>query len=362
MLARYTRRWLVPLVSLLVAIAALVTIPMETVNAAPLGTDAVIHQIAGADMPSCSEYDVCGTDLGVAYTAADGTIKFLFGDTFSSRTPDDSVNWRAPVALRSQTTPNAHTPITFVGAVGADGKTSAPELMSNGHHSNGEVSAIPNDGISFKETGEEIISYMSIRDWDNPPVGDWSTNYGGLAWSPDGNHFYRVGPQWTNTDANSDPFQMISMQRDGAYVYLVGVKAGRQTGPMVLMRVAWGQMRSATAYQCWNGTGWGGNQCSPLFEGAFGEPSLRKLSDNTWALAYFNAANNSIVTRTASSPTGPWRSEKVQLTAEQFPGLYGGFIHPYSTPDNLTLMVSSWPRNSSGQTIRYDVVQFNGTL
>lgn len=104
--------------------------------------------------------------------------------------------------------------------------------------------------------------------------------------------------------------------------------------------------------------------CTPMLKGRFGEPSVRRLKDGTWVMAYLNAATHRIVTRTASTPTGPWSEEKVQLTAQEVPNLYGGFIHPWSTtrPDDLHLIVSRWTHGPKGKTTAYHVSQFVGSV
>ncbi len=147
---------------------------------------------------------------------------------------------------------------------------------------------------------------------------------------------------------------MTSFQRDGAYVYMVSVAAGRQNGSMRLQRVAATQILNRSAYQCWSGgTTWGG-ACKALLTGRFGEPSLRKLADGTWVMAYLDIARGAIVTRTAKAPQGTWSSPKTRLTGAQLPNLYGGFIDPYSTKTNLRMSVSTWQRTNTGQTVRYD--------
>jgi hypothetical protein len=81
-------------------------------------------------------------------------------------------------------------------------------------------------------------------------------------------------------------------------------------------------------------------------------------------MAYLNCANGCIVTRTASGPDRVWTPEKVQVTSWQEPGLYGGFIHPWSTrnPDDLHLMVSKWTRTAQNVSTAYHVSQFVGSL
>ncbi|MDN5855234.1 MAG: DUF4185 domain-containing protein, partial [Actinomycetia bacterium] len=150
-------------------------------------------------------------------------------------------------------------------------------------------------------------------------------------------------------------------QRDGDYVYVFSVAPGRQVGPMMLRRVPWDAMFDQAAYEPWgyrNG-GWAwGNPCTPILQGSMGEPSVRKLADGTWAMAYLREGNTAIVTRTAEGPDKSWSPEKVQVTYAQEPNLYGGFIHPWSTSGSgdLHLMVSKWTDSA------YHVSQFAGTL
>jgi hypothetical protein len=55
---------------------------------------------------------------------------------------------------------------------------------------------------------------------------------------------------------------------------------------MMLFRVPWNRMFDQGAYVYWNGSGWGTKEGDvPGLQGTFGKPSLRKLSDGTWALA-----------------------------------------------------------------------------
>lgn len=91
---------------------------------------------------------------------------------------------------------------------------------------------------------------------------------------------------------------------------------------------------------------------------------MRRLDDGTWVMAYLNAATGNIVTRTSTGPDRVWTREKVQVTWAQESSLYGGFIHPWSTSqrNGLHLMVSTWKRNSSGQSYAYHMSQYTGTV
>jgi hypothetical protein len=324
------------------------------------------------DRDTYHRWRVAGTDLGIPYVLENGSIGYLFGDTFDTALPEGPPvpnDWRSPVMLRSNVHPGDAGGIVFDSAARVWGNGRAPELMHNGHNGIGidgiwEVTVIPNDGIAFPETGRQLISYMSIQSWHSAgPAGPhWRTSYAGLAYSDNGNDFVRTDLKWLNNAANTDPYQMWTMQRDGDYVYVFTVRAGRQHGPMVLMRVRWDRMFFPKEYEGW---GWDGDQwrwgvpCTPILTGRFGEPSVRRLADGTWAMSYLNAATGMIVTRTAAGPDRPWSKEKVQVTFLKEPCLYGGFIHPWSgTGDNeLYLTVSKWCQGAA-----YHVSQFVGTL
>ncbi|KAJ5091377.1 hypothetical protein NUU61_006247 [Penicillium alfredii] len=342
---------------------------LATLAAAQNGQSVYKKRLTGEDLDTGHRWGVAGTDLGIPYVLENGAIGYLFGDTFSTQWPDDQHDWRSPVLLRSAAHPSDEQGIVFDSAAGVAHDGLAPEITHNGHRGDDgtgtgtdEVSVIPNDGISFPETKEQIVSFMSIKSWD-----PWSTNYAGLAHSKDGNKFTRLDVKWPNPDDNSDPFQMWTMQRDGNWVYVFSVRAGRQAGPMMLQRVPWDKMADKAAYQGWgwNGKDWGwGRPCSPILEGKFGEPSVRKLSDGTWAMVYLDLAGPHIVSRTAKGPDQPWSKETVQVTWQQEPNLYGGFIHPWSTSkkNDLHLMVSKWAHGDNGRTTAYHMSQYVGTL
>jgi len=334
-------------------------------------------RLTGADLDTFSRWQVAGADLGIPYVLENGSIGYLFGDTFNTPFPEGPPlpnDWRSPVMLRSNVHPGAAGGVVFDSAAKVAGNGRAPELMHNGHNGIGidgvwEVTVIPNDGISFPETGRQLISYMSIQNWDSAGIfgPHWKSNYAGLAYSDNGNDFFRTGLKWWNNGNNTDPFQMWTMQRDGDWVYVFSVRSGRQDGPMMLRRVPWERMFDPGAYEGWgwNGSNWGwGRPCSPILNGRFGEPSVRRLADGTWVLCYLNAANGCIVTRTAPGPDRAWTGERIQVGWWQEPGMYGGFIHPWSTraANGLHIMVSKWTRGADGRSNAYHVSQYAGTL
>ena len=332
-------------------------------------------RLTGADLDTNRRWKVAGTDLGIPYVLENGSIGYLFGDTFDKPWPESGSDWRAPVMLRSNIHPAAPGGIVFDSAAKVLGDGRAPEILDiNAHENPGggdwpqhEITCIPNDGLSFPETGRQIISFQSINRWSPAP---WRSRYATLAYSDNGNDFIRVpNLAWWNTESNEDPFQMWTMQRDGEWVYIFSVRSGRQAGPMMLQRVRWKAMFFPALYQGWgwNGTNWGwGRPCSPILMGSFGEPSVRKLADGTWAMCYLNCQTGNIVSRTSVGPDRVWSGEKIQVTFQQEPNLYGGFIHPWSArgTNNLHLMISKWTHdpNNPGLTTAYHVSQYVGTL
>ena len=138
---------------------------------------------------------------------------------------------------------------------------------------------------------------------------------------------------------------------------------------MMLQRVRWQDITNKDAYEGWgwDGSTWGwGRPCTAILNGNFGEPSVRKLADGTWAMSYLT--NGMIVTRTASRPDAAWSDEKIQVISLQEACLYGGFIHPWSTvgTNNLHMMVSAYQDSNgncggNGQDA-YDVRHWVGTL
>lgn len=337
----------------------------------------------GMDMDPCWKFTVCGTDLMVPFLLPNGSVGYMTGDTFATKGPYEQDlppggdKWRSPVMLRSAEMPALGDPITFDSAAGLAGNGIAPEFIYNSHRRNGsEITVFPNDAVSLPD-GSIVVSYQSVGGEITPDNANWSTNYSGLAISTDGNHFERLlsgphghaglgDPVWMNNERGTDESQMWSMQLDGEYVYIISVRAGRTSGPMIALRVPWRQIRDKGAYECWNGNGWGG-ECKPILpDSKYGEPSLRKLDDGTreglWVMSYVDYTYTQLMTRTAKSPTGPWSEPKMQMDWHELNALYGGFIHPYSTPDHLILMVSTWQREIDedkygeyGKLLRYDV-------
>jgi hypothetical protein len=65
-----------------------------------------------------------------------------------------------------------------------------------------------------------------------------------------------------------------------------------------------------------------------------------------WLMTYLDTPRNAIILRYAQSPQGPWSGQQVIVQQSSMPsgtsGIYGGFMHPWSSGTDLYLTVSSW--------------------
>ncbi len=75
-------------------------------------------RLTGADLDTNSRWQIAGTDLGIPYILENGSIGYLFGDTFTTAWPEGpppppANGWRAPVMLRSNIHPGSPGGIVF---------------------------------------------------------------------------------------------------------------------------------------------------------------------------------------------------------------------------------------------------------
>ena len=73
-------------------------------HAAPAQAATWKKRLTGADLDTNSRWQVAGTDLGIPYVLENGSIGYLFGDTFNTPWPEGPPlpnDWRSPVMLRS---------------------------------------------------------------------------------------------------------------------------------------------------------------------------------------------------------------------------------------------------------------------
>ncbi|BAH48976.1 DUF4185 domain-containing protein [Rhodococcus opacus] len=313
-------------------------------------------------------WGVHGTDLGCPVRLADGRVAFFFGDTFTSR-GRSGTGWRSPVMLRSTTT-DLRGGIEFDSAAG--GRT-AREILPNAHDvrespdresAGTEFTVVPADAVTIGD--RTYLSVVSVHSW---AAQAWPTNFTYLAWSDDGGeHWHRTRARWDNHGGSLD--QLWTMERHDGYVYVVSSAFDRiNPGGMILRRVPEARILEPGAYEDWGwdrGTGWAwGQPATPILPGPVGEMCLRQI-DGTWVLAYFDPTAYAIVTRTARRIDGPWSEPTVQVAGGGWGAadgtwaqIYGGYIHPASTRDELHLLVSQW-NTTTGDP--YRVLQFTTPL
>ncbi|MDF3310756.1 DUF4185 domain-containing protein [Rhodococcus sp. T2V] len=306
-------------------------------------------------------WGVHGTDLGCPVRLSDGRVAFFFGDTFSS----SGRGWRSPVMLRSTTT-DLRGGIEFDSAAG--GRT-AREILPNAHDvresphresAGSEFTVVPADAVTIGD--RTYLSVVSVHSWASQ---GWPTNFTYLAWSDDGGErWHRTRARWDNRGGSLD--RLWTMERHEGYVYVVSSAFDRTNpGGMILRRVPEARILEPGAYEDWGwdrGTGWAwGRPATPILPEPVGEMCLRWI-EGTWVLAYFDPTAYAIVTRTAQRIDGRWSEPTVQVAGGSWGAaggtwaqIYGGYIHPASTVDELHLLVSQW-NTTTGDP--YRVLQF----
>src|SRR5690606_16963747 len=100
------------------------------------------------------------------------------------------------------------------------------------------------------------------------------------------------------------------------------------------------------AYRYWDGLGWQTSEASavPVVIGIAGEMSVMYSAYfDRFIMAYLNPYTEALVMRDAATPTGPWSGEKIILRGSDYPGMYGSYLHPWSSngPD-LYFVMSEW--------------------
>lgn len=307
------------------------------------------------------EYGVGGTDLGAAALAPDGRLVAVFGDTFE-RAGVGGRGWRSPVVLFAD--PDSVRTGTGLRWTGSAGPSSdyADQVVDYRHGKKiaGQkiTTILPTDVITVGDSmylhvmaceGLGNVRWTEIhRSWDN-----------GVTWQPAGT--------WWPGDHHHGHFQMLTWELgpDG-YVYALTTGFQRDKG-LLLHRVPAEDLLDPAAWEGWgfagasgatgndsDGTWAWGRPPTIVVPGAFGELSLRRVGD-AWWLAAFDAGHYRIdLIPLADGPTTDLHVAP-RLTAITGCGwhdedhgcgrvaqLYGGYILPGSTPDDLHLAVSQW--------------------
>lgn len=287
-----------------------------------------------------NSWQVGATDLGIMWDDGAGNVLTAFGDTFLTPGVDGAGvdNWRSNVLLRSSDD-DLSDGMSFDWAL-TDANGVAKEIFGSKKVDHDEMTTIPTAGISVGN--RQYLDYMSVRHWGEP--GQWDTNYAQLAYSDDHGVTWSTdgAPKFDNPDGR-DRMQMKAFAKADGYVYIFGTPNGR-LGNAHLARVIEADLLSKDAWEYFNGSGWTKTYAdmTPLIQGPVAELSVRKdPHSRLWQMVYLDG-NADLVLRTAAAPTGPWGTPQVLATQSDYPGLYGGFIHPWSPKGELYFAMSVW--------------------
>ena len=198
-------------------------------------------------------YNVGGTDLGIAWNMENGDIGLFFGDTYGKDFkpthdggPRDAIDWRSNV-LAFTSGKNLSDGLSFTSMLSNGGERDAKEVAHSKHEDNciGDRTMIPTAAIHAGEA--DYVHCMNVKCWGVP--GRWTTNFSALYQSLD------YGKTWNRCNtvtfsATSNFAQAAYAKKDG-YVYMMGTKSGRD-GAVYLLRVKEADIIHQDKYEYWN--------------------------------------------------------------------------------------------------------------
>lgn len=295
-------------------------------------------------------YGLRATDLGVIWDATtdsdDKKVMLAFGDSYDDGWygfggGGDPDGWRGNLLAISKDT-DLSDGLSFDSMITEeDNPTYAKEIIFSEHITNGygDFTAIPTAGITVGN--RHFIHYMQIKNWG--ANGRWNTNFSEIAYSDD------EGQNWTKSDvkwAADSKFAQAAFIKEDGYVYMFGTPAGRFDSAY-LARVEEVDVLFKESYEYWNGKEWEKNDESAavaVVEAPISELSVQYNSYyKKYIMMYLNENRYAMVIRTSDSLTEGWSAETVVATGEEYPGLYGGFIHPWTNDSkDLYFVMSEW--------------------
>lgn len=323
-----------------------------------------MHKVKDLTGPGLTDqFGIGGTDLGVMTTAPDGRLVAVFGDTFE-KAGVGGPGWRSPVVLFADPE-GFRTGLRWTGSAGpGQYAEQALPYRHNARIQGRHVSTvIPTDVITI---GQEMYLHVMVCHG----IGNvhWTEIHrsvdNGQTWQP-------TGAQWPG-DHLGGLFQMLTWELgDDGWVYAFSTGFQRDKG-LILQRVPADRLTEPAAWQGWgyrDGEWAWGNPPTIALTGAFGELCLRRVEDR-WLLSFFDAGNYRIDVMNLDSPTAnlyeaargtvlqgcSWHDE--DHGNGRVAQLYGGYIVPGSTLDDLHLVVSQW---NTRRNWPYRAMQFAGS-
>lgn len=298
-------------------------------------------------------FGVGGTDLGVLTTAPDGRLVAVFGDTFARPTVGGP-GWRSPVVLFADPS-SAFGGLRWTGSSG--GRTvRAGQLIDypkTGLLRRPRCSTIlPTDVITLGDT--MFLHVMACRGLGNVLFTDV------LVSRDNGESWHRAGVEWPGS-ACGGLFQMLTWElADDGYVYAYTTGFQRNAG-LLLHRVPAEALTDGRAWQPWgfaDGRWAWGNAATLTLPGAHGELCLRRVpgpdGQRHWLLVFFDAGGYRIDALLLDRPNANlYEAPRATVLAGtawdgedhgtgRVAQLYGGYVVPGSTLEDLHLVVSQW--------------------
>lgn len=314
--------------------------------AATVGETSLVAQLTGHGSINRTDtrWQVNGTDLGITWESKPGEVSIVFGDTFGTDWVPPGANgsdWRSNV-LGHSTDRDLSDGLTIDSMV-QDSRCHAAEILGSRKIKNWETTTIPTSGFAIGD--RQYLSYMSVRRWSVVP-GMWYTNYGGIAYSDDDGSTWTKDPhaRWENIFGLNN-FQVAAMVPAGDHVYMFGTPNGR-LGSVAVARAPKDQLLNRTAYQYWVDGQWtpvGESHPTSILRDTAAELSVRyDEARGLWQMSYLDTVAGAVVLRQSTSPQGTWTAGVPVVRSVDYPKMYGGFIHPWSTPDDLYFTMSEW--------------------
>lgn len=329
--------------------------PAEATTARTPAT--VVEKLTGPDAPNNTwgRWDIKATDLGVMWDDGKGRVLTAFGDTFGNSwtgpgggAPPNG-NWRSNVLTRSSDRDLSDGMLFDWAAQGPQGI--AREIIPSKKVNGDEMTTIPTTGISVGK--RQYFGFMSVKQWG--PPGVWDTNFAGIAYSDDDGATWTVSDtKWENPDGD-DPFQMQAWARRDGTIYVFGTQNGRN-GPASVAKVPAGRLLDKNAYRYWDGKRWNRDESASVavMDAPMSEMSVQYDSYSKRYLM-MTLAGEDIVMRTAKKPEGPWSPPQTVASSTDYPGLYGGYFHPWNENGEISFTMSQWnPYNVYLMRMRID--------
>jgi hypothetical protein len=284
-----------------------------------------------------TNYGVYGTDLGSMFDL-NGTLYIAFGDTFGCCPPSGGGagggDWRNNV-LAYTTDDELEDGITFDGMI-TDEDGDARAVLTKHKE---DVTVIPTCGIAIED--RMYLHYMAVKEWG--PPGQWTLNRSGWAYSDD------EGETWTQPDdaiwEGDTNFGQAALVVEDDFLYIFGIHGGR-FGGVALARVPTESVLEMSQYAYWDGSDWvsDSEEAVEIADSPVGELSVAWNSYlDRWIMTYLDEFKRAIVIRESPELTGPWSNPMIVVSGDDYPSLYGAYLHPWASDgETIYFNMSQW--------------------